>query len=74
MCDLLYIVVRDDLQDYFKKTLHLLIKNSDNYLVYEERVIDKEQLFINELKKDFLFNTIPIKEEWMIDVFYYIIK
>lgn len=72
MCDLLYIVVRDDLQDYFKKTLHLLIKNSENFLVYEERVIDKEQLFINELKKDFIFNTIPIKEEWMIDVFYYI--
>lgn len=68
MCDLLFIVVRDDLMEYFTFTLETLIKKeSINYLIYEERTIDKERAYISQLQQKFNLKSLEIKEEWMKD-------
>lgn len=68
MCDLLFIVVRDDLMEYFTNTLEQLIKKpSINYLIYEERTIDKERAYVSTLQQKFTFKSLKIKEEWMKD-------
>lgn len=63
-CDLLYIAIRDHLEEEFFGTLKQLCRASGAVLLaYEERVLEEERAFVQRLKDDEALHVTAVSEE-----------